>query len=228
MSILSIATIDADYTDSSSHLSALQVAQHFNIEATKLNKILQKLKWIEKEYDIWWIATVLGKKNGAIDKIHHNHKIKYVHWSPEILENKVLNLAIQQYLHTYKNDRAYKNFIAKYYLQQGYTLWNHTEDKGLDDKNIHYIAKKNRDIILIHCRSHPIDITLEEIKTFQQQKKAFISENPIFSDYDVKLLYNMSGFFLTEDAFWYIHEHSSTISYQILKPSSSLSLATLS
>jgi len=226
MSILSIATIDADYTDSSSHLSALQVAQHFNIEATKLNKILQELKWIEKEYDIWWIATVLGKKNGAIDKIHHNHKIKYVHWSPEILENNVLNLAIQQYLHTYKNDYTYKNFIENYYLEQGYTLWNHTQDKGFLDKNknIHFIAKKNRNILLLHCHSHPIDITLQEIHSFQHQKKTFISQYPLFSDYHLKLLYIMPGFFLTENAFWYIHEHPSILAFQILKPSSSLSL----
>ncbi|MBU1668337.1 hypothetical protein KKC13_07935 [bacterium] len=217
MSILSIATIDVDLTDASPYLSAAQIAQHFNIEATKINHILRDLKWIEKEYDIWWIATVLGKKNGAIEQTHANDKIKYVHWSKEILENEELNLAIQRYIHTYKNDRAYKNFIAKHYLDQGYTLWNHTEDKGLDDKNINYIAKKNREIILINCRGNPTDITIKEIKIFEQQKEAFILENPIFADYNVKLLYNMSGFFLTEEAFWYIQEHSRTISYQILK-----------
>lgn len=217
MSILSIAIIDVEHTDVSPHLSAAQIAQHFNIEATKINHILSDLKWIEKEYDIWWIPTVLGKKNGAIEQIHANDKIKYVHWSREILENEELKLAIQRYIHTYKNDRAYKNFIANYYLDRGYTLWNHTEDKGLDDKNINYIAKKNREITLINCRGNPIDITVEEIKMFEQQKEAFVLENPIFADYDVKLLYNMSGFFLTEEAFWYIQENSSTISYQILK-----------
>lgn len=217
MSILQIATIDVEKMNTSTHLSAAQIAKHFNIEATKLNKILENLKWIEREYDIWWIATPLGKDNGAIEQILNNEKIKYVHWSNEILENEELNLAIQRYLYTYKNDVAYKNFIAEHYKKEGYTLWNHTEDKGMDDKNINYIAKKQREIILINCRGDAEDITIEEIKHFEAQKAAFIEENPIFANYNISLMYNMSGFFLTEEAFWYIQENSNKISYQILK-----------
>lgn len=216
MALISISTVDVDLSDINSHLSAAQIAEHFNIEATKINQIFQTLKWIEKEYDIWWIATVLGKKNGAIECIHDNGRVKYVHWTKSILKNVELQLAVEQYIHTYKNDRAYKNFIGKYYLKEGYTVWNHTEDKGLNDRNINYIAKKNRDVFLINCRANPIDITIEEIKTFEEQKNAFVLENPIFSYYNITMFYNMAGFYLSEDAFWYVKENK-MFDFQILK-----------
>lgn len=217
MSIVSISTVDVDSSDISSNLSAAQIAQHFNIEATKLNKIFQNLKWIEKEYDIWWISTVLGKKNGAVDQINENDRVKYVHWNKEVLLNQDLNLAIEEYIHTYKSDKAYKNFIANYYLKEGYTVWNHTEDKGLKDRDINYVVKKHRDIMLISCRGHAVDITLDEVKNFEKQKNAFILENPIFSYYNIKLIYNMAGFYLTEDAFWYLKENKNLFDFQILK-----------
>ena len=217
MSIVFIVPIHTQRNTIGSHLSATQVAEYFSIEPIELNKILQNLKWIEKEYHIWWVATLLGKKNGAVEQIHENDRVKYVSWSKEILENKELNLAVRRYIYTNKTDKAYKHFISKYYLNHGYTVWNHTADRGLEDKNINYIAKKSREILLINCRGHPVDITLDEIKIFEQQKNAFILENPVFAEYNVKLLYNMSGFFLTEEAFEYIKENGHLISYQILK-----------
>jgi len=199
------------------YLNTVQLAQHFNIEPSQLNQIFVNLNWIEKEHYIWWVATETGEKNGAKKYSTQKNKMKYVVWSDEILQNKELSQAIQYYLHTYKDNGAYKLFIEKDYKANGYTVWNHSEEKGVEDRGINFIAKKNREIIFINCRGNLIDVTLEEIIEFENQKNSFLEENPIFIEYNVTLLYAMSGFFISEEAFEYIEEKEGLISYVITR-----------
>jgi hypothetical protein len=106
---------------------------------------------------------------------------------------------------------------VNYYQEENYNVWDYTNDRGEEERTINIIAKKNREIILIHCHIKTDNITLEEVQKFEKQRDKFIDENPIFSEYDIKLRYTLKGFHFTEEAFWYIQEHAKFISYGIVK-----------
>ena len=133
------------------------------------------------------------------------------------MTNKVLIDTITQYLDVEREREEYKILVNNYYKEKGYILWDFSEEKTQNNTNINYIAKKNREIILMNCPNSPNDITLEDIKEFESQKDEFIVKNPIFSDYEIKLQYNLSSFALSESAFTYIKDHTEFISYQIIK-----------
>ena len=118
---------------------------------------------------------------------------------------------------TKEEEKNFREYVVEFYEKQGYRVWNHTDDTGENDKGINIIVKKNRDIILIHCHLSTINVTTHDLKEFENQRDKFILENPLFEDYDINLRYSLTGFFLTEEAFWYIHEHSTIISYEVIK-----------
>jgi len=118
---------------------------------------------------------------------------------------------------TYEDEQLFRNYIAKRYKNKKYNVWNHTNDTGKNDKGINIIVKKNRNIILIHCQLATTNITTDDLKEFEKQRDKFILENPLFKNYNIILHYSLTGFFLTENAFWYIHEHTNIITYEIIK-----------
>lgn len=145
--------------------------------------------------------------------------MKFIYWNKKVLKNQLLIEAIKYYQEreSQSESEEYKQLITEHYKKKGYTLWNFNKEKTQDNKNINYIAKKNREIILMNCPNTPNDITLEDIKEFELEKDKFIVKNPIFSDYHIKLQYNLSSFALSESAFSYIKDHTEFISYQIIK-----------
>jgi hypothetical protein len=118
---------------------------------------------------------------------------------------------------TLEEEKVFRQHVVDFYKNKEYKVWNHTDDTGENDKGINIIVKKNRDIILIHCHLSTTNITTDDLKEFEKQRDKFILEHPLFDDYNITLRYSLTGFFLTEDAFWYIHEHSKVITYEIIK-----------
>jgi len=118
---------------------------------------------------------------------------------------------------TLEEEKVFREHVVDFYKNKEYKVWNHTDDTGENDKGINIIVKKNRDIILIHCHLSTTNITTDDLKEFEKQRDKFILEHPLFEGYDITLRYSLTGFFLTEDAFWYIHEHTKVISYEIIK-----------
>jgi len=118
---------------------------------------------------------------------------------------------------TPEEEKTFRKYVVDFYKNQDYKVWNHTDDTGENDKGINIIVKKNRDIVLIHCHVATTNITTDDLRRFEKQRDKFILENPLFEGYDITLRYSLTGFFLTENAFWYIHEHTKIISYEIIK-----------
>ena len=118
---------------------------------------------------------------------------------------------------TKEEEKNFREYSVEFYEKQNYKVWNHTDDTGENDKGINIIAKKNKEILLIHCHLSTINVTTHDLKKFENQRNKFILENPLFEGYDINLRYSLTGFFLTEEAFWYIHEHSKIISYEVIK-----------
>ncbi|RUM70127.1 MAG: hypothetical protein DSZ07_03150 [Sulfurovum sp.] len=199
---------------SPSTISSIDIAKYFDINKKELNKIFLELQWIKRKYFLWLVRTELGKEKGATKE---NREFL---WNREILGDKELILAVK----TSKNiedatvnlDR-YKWEVYKKYNKAEYTIWDYSKEKGSYDKNIHFVAKKGKDVLLIHCKNNEEDISLEEILTFEENKKEFIAENPVFTMYTLKIKYIMSHFSINEEAFKYLQKNKNSIFYEILK-----------
>jgi len=199
---------------SPSTISTIQIAQYFDIEIKALNQIFLELQWIKRKYFFWLTTTERGKGKGAKKE---NRKIL---WNRGILGDKELILAVKDSKNLIEKNidtETYKVLVSKKYKKEGYTLWNYSKEKGTYDRNIHFVAKRKRDVVLIHCKSNQEDISLEEVLNFRENKKEFIAENPVFEIYNIKIKYVMSYFSLSEEAFEYLQSHKNTIFYEILK-----------
>lgn len=220
MSILPINKFKLNKKDD--YIKTTELAKFFSIEPRQLNQILTTMGWIEKKHYIWWVTTELGQKNGAIEHQIKNSRVRYVYWHKDIMYNETLISTVERTVRSYIENNHYEEFTKKNYTDNGYTVWHHSKDKIQQDKNrnITLIAKKNKKILLIHCRDNQLDISIDELKNFQQQRDDFKIDNPVFSNYDLTLHYSMSGFFLTEEAYEYVEENSDDISYKVVKGTS--------
>lgn len=201
------------------YITATELAKFFSIEPRQLNQILTTMKWIEKKHYVWWIATELGKQNGAIEHTVKDSRVCYVHWNKDIMYNEELISTIKSNVRSYIENNYYEEYIKKHYKEKGYIVWHYSQEHAHfeKNKNITLVAKKNREIKLIHCRDNQLDISVDELKVFQAQRDRFKEENPVFSNYNLTLNYTMSGFFLSEEAYEYVEESQEDISYEIIK-----------
>ena len=201
------------------YITVTELSKFFSIEPRQLNQILTSMKWIEKEHYIWWVATELGKENGAIEYTDTRNRIRYVYWEKDIMYNQKLISTIKATIRSYIENNLYEESIKEQFIDQGYTVWHHSKDKMQQDKNknITLIAKKDKKILLIHCRDNQLDISLDELKVFQQQRDDFKVDNPVFENYNLSLHYSMSGFFLTEEAYEYVEDNRGDITYEVVK-----------
>jgi len=65
------------------YISTTEMANYFGIEAKEMNKIFADLKWCYKSGG-WWIATDLGKINGASQEYSKKYNKKYITWDEEL------------------------------------------------------------------------------------------------------------------------------------------------
>jgi len=188
-----------------------QIAQYFNLEIRELNQIFLKLQWIQRKYFLWLVITELGDENGA------KKAYKEIVWDREILGNKELITLIKEFKNEDEDPDLYKMLIQKKYQNDGYTMWNYEKEKGIYAEKIHFVAKKDKKVLLIHCRTNKNDISIEHIIEFQKNRATFLTQNPVFEMYNVKLQYTMSSFSLTEEAFKYLKEKKNSIYYEMIK-----------
>jgi len=206
-----IPKIRNSITISPSTITNRQIAQYFNLETKELSKIFLKLQWIQRKYFLWLAITDLGHNKGAT-KEH-----KEIIWKREILGNKELISLIKEFKNEEEDPDLYKKQIQNKYKKDGYTLWDYGKEKGIYADKIHFIAKKDKKVLLLHCRTNKHDISLDHIIGFQENREIFIKENPVFETYNIKLQYTMSSFSLTEEAFKYLKVEKDNIYYELVK-----------
>lgn len=71
-------------------LSSTKVGEYFGCSATKINKIMAELGWIEKGIKGWKIAPG-GAERGGVEKEHYKSGIPFVQWPEAILKDSILN-----------------------------------------------------------------------------------------------------------------------------------------
>ena len=198
---------------SPSTISTKDIAKYFDVSIKELNKLFLELQWVKRKYFLWLVSTELGKEKGAVKEKRE------ILWNRDLLGDRELIIAIKQSKNFNQriDPTAYRIQVHKKYKENGYTLWDYIKEKGSYNKNIHFVAKREREVVLIHCKSSDEDITLDEVLEFRKNKQDFLAENPVFEIYNIKLKYVMSQFSISEDAFKYLQVHKDLISYELLK-----------
>jgi len=89
-----VAEDSAPYGNKTQNLSSTKIGMAFNCSATKANKILAEIGWIERGVKGWKI-TDAGIKKGGQEKDHYQSGVPFVVWPESILQDPVLLATIQ-------------------------------------------------------------------------------------------------------------------------------------
>ena len=117
--------------------SSTKIASKYNISARKINMILSEIGFIEK-YLKGWTITVLGSKNGGIQKENAKNGIPYVEWNESIFENKAFLSIIkevkgdagestQKEIEKSKDSNFREKFVAKHRATDGHMVRSKAE-----------------------------------------------------------------------------------------------------
>ena len=117
--------------------SSTKIATKYNLSARKINMILSEIGFIEK-YLKGWIITILGTKNGGIQKENSKNGIPYVEWSESIFSNSAFLSIIQEVkgeagestqkkIDNSKDSNFREKFIAKHRATDGHMVRSKAE-----------------------------------------------------------------------------------------------------
>jgi len=230
-------------------VNASTLAIYFNITAQEVNHIFEELKWAIKE-NKWWIATELGISKGGVQKYNVKNKQKYILWKNSIkanyefiekvrllkekkeIEKKEKQSIVQEH-ELYQTKKLsekekkekgdmYETYVANFFREQGYYVWEHGKEKGVKDSSIDLLVKKERCIYFVQCKHwESWKIDHKEVKATRTDIRDYIQNNSeikfIIKDYKTKILYVTSKYCLTAGAKKYIEENENILEYQVVK-----------
>lgn len=214
-------------------LNTTKIAEHFNITAKELNSIFKELQWIYKK-EKWWLATELGKMQGAKEYYDAIRKIKYVKWAQKILNNNKLIEKINEYKINKSSNKTrmtkaekeekgtkYEEYIANFFREQGYIVWEHGKEKGVEDSSIDLIIKKEKYIYFVQCKNWETwKINHKEVKATRTDVREYLKKNQdiwgLIKNYKSKILYITPKKCLTKGAYTYIQENNDIVEYQVI------------
>jgi len=206
------------------YINVTELSKHFQITPAQLNNIFQKLNWSIKEQR-WIIATKAGIKNGAKECYDSRNKVKYLRWNKSTKNDVQLIRAVNEFKtikpkSNKEKGEEYEQFIAKYYTEKGYTVWEHGKEKGRLDQGIDLIVKKNKEIIFIQCKNWQENTRFKidhvRIKASRAEARQFMLNNPLFKGYENKFRYTISNDCMHPSAVKYIEETNGLFDYEII------------
>lgn len=117
--------------------SSTKIALKYNLSARKINMILSEIGFIEK-YLKGWTITILGTKNGGIQKENLKNGISYVEWDESIFSNSAFLSIIQEVkgesgestqkrIDNSKDSNFREKFIAKHRATDGHMVRSKAE-----------------------------------------------------------------------------------------------------
>jgi len=117
--------------------SSTKIASKYNLSARKINLILSEIGFIEK-YLKGWTMTILGSKNGGIQKENSKNGIPYAEWDESIFTNNAFMSIIkevkgeagettQQKIDDSKDSNFREKFIAKHRATDGHMVRSKAE-----------------------------------------------------------------------------------------------------
>jgi len=224
-------------------MNTTNIAKQFNISARELNKIFEELQWIYKK-DRWWLATELGKEKGAEEYYDVKTKTKYIKWNSNIknnseLINKIYNKKPKQnenigygnfqqktkkkMTNTEKKEKGdkYEKYIANFFREQKYYVWEHGKEKGVKDSSIDLIIKKDKYIYFVQCKNwEKWKINHKEVKATRTDVREYLKKEEnlwnLIKDYKSKILYVTPKECLSKSAYTYIQENNDIVEYKVI------------
>jgi len=117
--------------------SATKIATKYDLSARKINMILSEIGFIEK-YLKGWTITILGTKNGGIQKENSKNGIPYIEWGESIFSNNSFLSIIQEVkgesgevtqkkIDNSKDSNFREKFIAKHRATDGHMVRSKAE-----------------------------------------------------------------------------------------------------
>jgi len=124
-------------TQGKEFFSSTKIANKYNLSAKKVNLILSEIGFIEK-YLKGWTITILGSKNGGIQKENSKNGVPYVEWSEAIFANSAFSSILeevkgevgestQKKIDDSKNSNFREKFIAKHRATDGHMVRSKAE-----------------------------------------------------------------------------------------------------
>ena len=126
--------------------------------------------------------------------------------------SKVYALERLKEIHNYD----YSSFIANYYRNKNHIIWEYSKEKNLVNHELNLVMKREKNIMLIQCRSNISEITLDNIFAFERRGVEFIEQYKLFKNYNILYLFTCSEYGFSEGALEYI-SNNNHISYKVLK-----------
>lgn len=119
-----------------------------------------------------------------------------------------------------KGDR-YEKFVASFFREQGYYVWEHGKDKGVKDDGVDLLVKKNEYIYFVQCKDwENWKIDHNTIQAIQTKVRNLLEKEEglrkLTNGYKQKILYVSSKKCLTAGAYKYIEENSEILEYQVI------------
>jgi len=212
------------------HITSTDIAQHFEISSQDINKILSELGWISKK-DKWWIATIYGKKHGAIEQYNPKNKQKYVVWKDDVFFNEILIKHIDDFkIKTINNKVAktkkeklekgamYEIYVANHFRELGHIVYEHGREKGVEDGGMDLFVKDGQNIYFVQCKNWSTwKIDLNTIQATQMKIQNLLNKKrdwkELFKNYKSKIMFVApSG--LEKGAYRYIEENSDELEFR--------------
>lgn len=124
-------------TQGKEFFSSTKIASKYNLSARKINLILSEIGFIER-YLKGWTITILGSKNGGIQKENSKNGIPYIEWDESIFTNSVFLSALkevngeagettQQEIENTKDSGFREKFVAKHRATDGHMVRSKAE-----------------------------------------------------------------------------------------------------
>ena len=124
-------------TQGKEFFSSTKIANKYNLSARKINLILSEIGFIEK-YLKGWTITILGSKNGGIQKENNQNGIPYVEWDESIFKNSAFASILkevngdagestQKKIDNSKDSNFREKFIAKHRATDGHMVRSKAE-----------------------------------------------------------------------------------------------------
>ena len=110
----------------------------------------------------------------------------------------------------------YISFVADYYRNSKYTVWEYSKEKNLVNYPLNLVMKRGKEIFLTQCRGNMKELTLDDLMRLEEIKSDFIDQYKLFENYNIFYLYICPDYTFSEKAMHYINKNEN-VSYITLK-----------
>lgn len=181
-------------------------------------------KYKQKEYFYKDTFADIGKNNPSYNQVKILKAINTaVNIKNEFEKKETVpeNRKKDIYQDNIEKGKNYEEYIANYFRENGYYVWEHGKEKGMKDSSIDLIIKKEEYIYFVQCKNwEKWKIDHKEVKATRTDVREYLKNNGGFynlvKNYKQKILYVTSKDCLTAGAYTYIEENKEILEYKVI------------